>query len=109
MCELKSNAERMNLVFARAKKIKHCREIKKLNFCKVATALLSVLLLCCTALFPTSYKSAAVAGYCGAILLIDGMCGYVLTAVVTFIIATVFTVICIKIKKQEGQKMSKKK
>ena len=71
---------------------------KKLNFCKVATALLSVLLLCCTALFPTSYKSAAVAGYCGAILLIDGMCGYVLTAVVTFIIATVITVMCIKIK-----------
>ena len=71
---MKSNAERMNLVFARAKKIKHCRETKKLNFCKVATALLSVLLLCCTALFPTSYKSAAVAGYCGAILLIDGMC-----------------------------------
>ena len=25
---MKSNAERMNLVFARAKKIKHCREIK---------------------------------------------------------------------------------
>lgn len=50
---MKSNAERMNLVFARAKKIKYCRETKKLNFCKVATALLSVLLLCCTALFPT--------------------------------------------------------
>ena len=95
---MKSNAERMNLVFARAKKIKYCGETKKLNFCKVATALLSVLLLCCTALFPTSYKSAAVAGYCGAILLIDGMCGYVLTAVVTFIIATVITVMCIKIK-----------
>lgn len=73
---MKSNAERMNLVFARAKKIKYCRETKKLNFCKVATALLSVLLLCCTALFPTSYKSAAVAGYCGAILLIDGMGGF---------------------------------
>ena len=77
---MKSNAERMNLVFARAKKIKHCREIKKLNFCKVATALLSVLLL------------------------IDGMCGYVLTAVVTFIIATVFTVICIKIKNRRDRK-----
>lgn len=64
---MKSNAERMNLVFARAKKIKYCRETKKLNFCKVATALLSVLLLCCTALFPTSYKSAAVAGYIEAL------------------------------------------
>ena len=74
---------------------------KKLNFCKVATALLSVLLLCCTAL---SYKSAAVVGYCGAILLIDGMCGYVLTAVVTFIIATVITVICIKIKNRRDRK-----
>ena len=41
MCELKSNAERMSLVFARAKKIKYCRETKKLNFCKAATALLS--------------------------------------------------------------------
>ena len=98
---MKSNAERMNLVFARAKKIKYCRETKKLNFCKVATALLSVLLLCCTALFPTSYKSAAVAG---AILLIDGMCGYVLTAVVTFIIATVITVMCIKIKNRRDRK-----
>ena len=101
---MKSNAERMNLVFARAKKIKYCKKTKKLNFCKVATALLSVLLLCCTALFPTSYKSAAVAGYCGAILLIDGMGGYVLTAVVTFIIATVITVICIKIKNRRDRK-----
>ena len=87
---MKSNVERMNLVFARAKKIKYCRETKKLNFCKVA--------------FPTSYKSAAVAGYCGAILLIDGMGGYVLTAVVTFIIATVITVICIKIKNRRDRK-----
>ena len=70
MCELKSNAERMSLVFARAK----------------------------------SYKSAAVAGYCGAILLIDGMGGYVLTAVVTFIIATVITVMCIKIKNRRDRK-----
>ena len=101
---MKSNAEIMNLVFARAKKIKYCRETKKLNFCKVATALLSVLLLCCTALFPTSYKSAAVAGYCGAILLIDGMGGYVLTAVVTLIIATVITVMCIKIKNRRDRK-----
>ena len=99
---MKSNAERMSLVFARAKKIKYCRETKKLNFCKAATALLSVLLLCCTALFPTSYKSAAVAGYCGAILLIDGMGGYVLTA--TFIIATVITVMCIKIKNRRDRK-----
>ena len=98
---MKSNAERMSLVFARAKKIKYCRETKKLNFCKAATALL---LLCCTALFPTSYKSAAVAGYCGAILLIDGMGGYVLTAVVTFIIATVITVMCIKIKNRRDRK-----
>lgn len=28
VCELKSNAERMSLVFARAKKIKYCREQK---------------------------------------------------------------------------------
>ena len=91
---MKSNAERMSLVFARAKKIKYCRETKKLNFCKAATALLSVLLLCCTALFPTSYKSAAVAG----------MGGYVLTAVVTFIIATVITVMCIKIKNRRDRK-----
>ena len=104
MFELKSNAERMSLVFTRAKKIKYRRETKKLNFCKAATALLSVLLLCCTALFPVSYKSAAVAGYCGAILLIDGMGGYVLTAVVTFILATVITVICIKIKNRRKQK-----
>ena len=53
---MKSNAERMSLVFARAKKIKYCRGDKKLNFCKAATALLSVLLLCCTALFPTSLQ-----------------------------------------------------
>lgn len=104
MFELKSNAERMSLVFTRAKRIKHRRETKKLNFCKAAAALLSVLLLCCTALFPASYKSAAIAGYCGAILLIDGMGGYVLTAVVTFVAATVFTVICIKIKNRRNQK-----
>lgn len=36
---MKSNAERMSLVFARAKKIKYCRETKKLNFCKVGNRL----------------------------------------------------------------------
>lgn len=101
---MKSNAERMSLVFDRAKKIKYRRETKKLNFCKAATAVLSVLLLCCAVAFPASYKSAAVADYCGAILLIDGMGGYVLTAVVTFIAATVITVICIKIKNRRKQK-----
>ena len=101
---MKSNAERMSLVFARAKRIKYRRETKKLNFCKAATVLLSVLLLCGAALFPASYKSAAVAGYCGAILLIDGVGGYVLTAVVTFIAATVITVICIKIKNRRNRK-----
>lgn len=101
---MKSNAERMSLVFDRAKKIKYRRETKKLNFCKAATVVLSVLLLCCAWAFPASYKSAAVADYCGAILLIDGMGGYVLTAVVTFIIATVITVICIKIKNRRDRK-----
>ena len=91
---MKSNAEKDKIL----------QGDKKLNFCKAATALLSVLLLCCTALFPTSYKSAAVAGYCGAILLIDGMGGYVLTAVVTFIISTVITVMCIKIKNRRDRK-----
>ena len=101
---MKSNAERMSMAFARAKKIKYRRETKKLNFCKAATAVLSVLLLCCVRFFPASYKSASVAGYCGAILLIDGMGGYVLTAVVTFVAATVITVICIKIKIRRKQK-----
>ena len=101
---MKSNAERMSLVFTRAKKIKYRRETKKLNFCKAATVVFSVLLLCCAASFPASYKSTAVAGYCGAILLIDGMGGYVLTAVVTFIAATVITVICIKIKDRRNRK-----
>ena len=94
----------MSLVFARAKKIKYRRETKKLNFCKAATAVLSVLLLCCAVVFPASYKSAAVADYCGAILLIDGMGGYVLTAVVTFIAATALTVTCIKIKNRRNRK-----
>lgn len=94
----------MSLIFNRAKRIKYRRETKKLNFCKASTAMLSVLLLCCAALFPASYKSAAVAGYCGAILLIDGMGGYVLTAVVAFVAATVITVICIKIKNRRNQK-----
>ena len=101
---MKTTAERLRLVFTRAEKIKFRRETKKLNFCKAATAVLSVLLLCCAVTFPASYKSAAVAEYCGAILLIDGMGGYVLTAVVTFIAATVITVTCIKIKNRRNTK-----
>ncbi len=101
---MKSNAERMSLILAQAKELKKCRITKKLNFCKTATVVFSVLLLCCAASFPASYKSTAVAGYCGAILLIDGMGGYVLTAVVTFIAATVITVICIKIKDRRNRK-----
>lgn len=38
---MKSNAERMNLVFARAKKIKYCRETKKLKGDKKAEFLQS--------------------------------------------------------------------
>ena len=104
MFTLKTNAERISLVFNRAEEIKYLRETKKLNFCKAATVVLSVLLMYCAGALPASYKSAAVAGYCGAILLIDGIGGYVLTAVVTFTAATVITVGCIKIKDRRNRK-----
>lgn len=101
---MKSNAERMCMVLKRADEMKCHRETDKLLFCKMATAVLSVLLLCCAGAFPASYNSAAVAGYCGAILLIDGMGGYVLTAVVTFVIAVAITLICLKIKRGRNLK-----
>lgn len=102
--KLKSNAERMYLLFLRSTEIKHRKEEKKLNFCKASTVVLSFLLICCAAAMPTSYKSAAVSEEYGTIMLIDGMGGYVLTAVVTFIVATAITVICIKIKNRRNRK-----
>ncbi len=104
MCELKSNAERMNLVFARAKKDKNIAGRQKAEFLQSGNrpAFRSFAVL--HRIISDIVQSAAVAGYCGAILLIDGMGGYVLTAVVTFIIATVITVICIKIKNRRDRK-----
>ena len=58
--------------------------------------MLSCLLVYCIGTFPAAHQTAAVAGHCGAILLIGGIGGYVLTAIITFIVATALTVICIK-------------
>mgnify|MGYP000012136877 FL=1 len=101
---MKANAERMKCVILKAAVLKERREKRNELFCKAACVILSCLLAYSIGSIPELYKSAAVAGYCGAILMIDGMGGYVLTAVVTFIAATAITVICIKIKNRRNQK-----
>ena len=53
----------------------------------------------CIGAFSGPYKSAEVTGHYGAIMLIDGMGGYVLTAVTAFAAATVITALCIKKRK----------
>lgn len=101
---MKTNAERMSCVILKAAEMKRRKEKRKLNFCKTATAFLSVFLLYCINAFSIPYKSAAVEQHCGTILLIDGIGGYVLTAVLTFIAATIITVICIKIQNRRTGK-----
>lgn len=100
---MKTNAERMRCIISKAAELKRRKEKRKLNFCQTATVVLSVLLLYCVNAFSVPYKSAAVEEYCGAILLIDGIGGYVLTAVITFIAATIITVICIKFKNRRNR------
>lgn len=102
---MKSNAERMSLGFRTCEKDKILQETKKLNFCKAGNrpAFRSFAVLH-RVISDLVQKCGGCPGYCGAILLIDGMGGYVLTAVVTFIIATVITVICIKIKNRRDRK-----
>ena len=96
---MRANAERMKCVILKAAVLKKQREKRNELFCKSACVILSCLLVYCIGALPEPYTSAAVAEYCGAILLVGGVGGYVLTAVLTFIVATIITVICIKKRK----------
>lgn len=98
------NAERVKLVCQRAKKFKEKREQKKITVLKFTSAALTALTIFSISIFSDRYQSGTVTDHYGTILLADGMGGYVLTAVVTFIAATVITVLCIKIKNRRNQK-----
>lgn len=101
---MKNNAERMKCVLSKAACLKKQRERHKESFCKAEVAVLSCLLLYCIGSFPNQYESAYVADFCGTVLLVGGVVGYVLTAVLTFVAATIITVVCIKIKNRRNQK-----
>lgn len=101
---MKDNAERMKCVRQIVAKRKQQKEKRKESFFKVTIVTLACLLLYCISSFPKMYQSAAVAEHCGTIILIGGIGGYVLTAILTFIAATIITVICIKKQnKSEGE------
>lgn len=93
------NTDRMKRVLKRAAELSRQRENRKIAAFTVATTIFSVLLIYCITAFPEQYQSGTVTESYGSILLIDGVGGYVLTAVVTFIAATIITVICIKKQK----------
>ena len=90
------NSERIQRVMKRAEIVKRQREDKTISRLKFTTAVFACLLVCCIGAFSEHYTSGTVTEHCAAILLVDGMGGYVLTAVLTFIAATIITVICIK-------------
>lgn len=96
---MKNSAERTKLIMQRAEKLRLKRENRQLTALKVSSAFLACMLFVCIGAFSGPYKSAEVTGHYGAIMLIDGMGGYVLTAVTAFAAATVITALCIKKRK----------
>ena len=94
---MRDNHERIQCVLQRAAALQERdqkrRTRKNESFFLTVSVMLSCLLVYCIGTFPAAHQTAAVAGHCGAILLIGG---YVLTAIITFIVATALTVICIK-------------
>ena len=97
---MRDNHERIQCVLQRAAALQERdqkrRTRKNESFFITVSVMLSCLLVYCIGTFPAARQTAAVAGHCGAILLIGGIGGYVLTAIITFIVATALTVICIK-------------
>lgn len=95
---MKDNAEKMKCVMLKVSALKKKREKRKEIFYKAASGVFLCLLICCISVFQLPYQSAGVAQYCGAIVLVGGIGGYVLTAVLTFVFASIITVVCIKTK-----------
>lgn len=96
---MRDNSERIRHVIKRADMLKKQREYRTIAGLKAACAVFACLLVCSIGIFSEHYTSATVTGNYGAILLVDGMGGYVLTAVAAFAAATVITVICMKKRK----------
>lgn len=94
--DLNSSSERMILIQQRVAQYQHAKNQHRAALLQWISGGLFCLLIFCIHVFSIPYRSGAVSGAYGAILLIDGMGGYVLTAVVTFLIATVITVVCMK-------------
>ena len=98
-----NNAERMAALKKRAVSLKRRRMNKEVALLKATNLVLAVMLILFIGRFSGIYKSGTVIGPYGAILLADGACGYVLTAVTAFVFATIFTVACIKLKEKNKQ------
>ena len=89
---------RINKVLKRAGQLSRQKEKIKITTYKLTSTTLAVLLVYCISRLPAVYKTATVSESCGSILLIDGMGGYVLTAVAAFVTAVILTLVCQKLK-----------
>ena len=95
---------RINKVLKRAGQLSRQKEKRKITTYKLTSATLAVLLVYCISRLPAVCKTATVSDSCGSILLIDGMGGYVLTAVSAFIISACITAALIKKKHKKEDK-----
>lgn len=93
------NAERIRLVIEKSVELRRRREKRKIVALKYASVISACLLVYCISAFSENYESGTVTGHYGAILLVNGIGGYVLTAVLAFIAAAIITAVCMKKRK----------
>lgn len=93
------NSERIRNVMERAECIRRRNDDKIISRLKFASVTCACMLICCICAFPEHYASGTVSKHCASIMLIDGVGGYVLTAILAFAAATVITAVCIKRRK----------
>lgn len=94
---------RVELVMKRAQCRETQRRERKLTRLKIESLLLLIGLLYWIDRFSDLYQSGSVTGAYGSILLIDGLGGYIFTAVAAFTVATVLTLVILKRKGRKGR------
>lgn len=101
---MRDRADRLDAMHKRADELRRKRDVLVMRVLGTASALLLVSLIGVMTLLGTAGHSVSADGMYGTSMLNESTGGYILVAIISFMLAVVITVLCFKIKKYKEEK-----
>ena len=94
---MKSYEQRIMLMHKRAEGIQRHKDKMMITISGICSAVMMIFLVCFISLMDGSLHTVSEAGFSGNSMLADSAGGYVLVGVIAFIVAVIFTLVCIRL------------